>query len=205
MKKSIILEVAIGFAALVALPAQAATTINFDDGSSGALVGSQYTGQGVTFSNAEFTDNFGLLGSSGTLGIRAPGTFQFGSTNAIVGLFSSLVNSVTIRGIDVGGNGVRIDAFDAANNLLAFNEFFGAGAGVGTFADISVTANGIARFAVYQPAVGSGDGVIFDNLSFDGVGAVPEPATWMFMLLGMAGIGYSMRRKDQQTLRVQYT
>ncbi len=36
-------------------------------------------------------------------------------------------------------------------------------------------------------------------------GAVPEPATWMFMLLGMAGIGYSMRRKDKQTLRVRYT
>lgn len=35
-------------------------------------------------------------------------------------------------------------------------------------------------------------------------GAVPEPATWMFMLLGMGGIGYSMRRKNKQTVRVQY-
>lgn len=36
------------------------------------------------------------------------------------------------------------------------------------------------------------------------VGAVPEPATWMMMLLGMAGIGFSMRRKDKQTLRVRF-
>ena len=205
MKTSVILKLAIGLATLAAMPAQAATAINFDDGSNGVLVGSQYAGQGVTFSNAEFAFNEGRLGSSGTLGIRAPGTFQFGSTNAVVGLFSSLVSSVTIRGIDVGVAGVRIDAFDAANNLLAFNEFLGVGIGVGTFADISVTANGIARFAVYQPAVGSGDGVLFDNLSFDDVGAVPEPSTWMFMLLGMAGIGYSMRRKNKQTLRVRYT
>ena len=205
MKTSVILKLAIGLAALAAMPAQAATAINFDDGSNGVLVGSQYAGQGVTFSNAEFTNNFGLSGTSGTLGIRAPGTFQFGSTNAILGLFSSLVSSVSIRGIDVGTAGIRIDAFDSANNLLAFNEFFGGGVGVGTFADISVTATGIARFAVYQPAVGGGDGVLFDNLSFDGVGAVPEPATWLFMLVGMAGIGFTMRRKDKQTLRVRYT
>lgn len=37
------------------------------------------------------------------------------------------------------------------------------------------------------------------------VGAVPEPATWMMMLLGMAGIGFSMRRKDKQTLRVRFS
>ena len=43
------------------------------------------------------------------------------------------------------------------------------------------------------------------NLSFASVAAVPEPATWMLMLMGMAGIGFSMRRKEKQTLRVRYT
>ncbi|WP_411291463.1 PEPxxWA-CTERM sorting domain-containing protein [Sphingorhabdus sp.] len=33
---------------------------------------------------------------------------------------------------------------------------------------------------------------------------VPEPATWMMMLLGMAGIGFSMRRKKDTTLRVRF-
>ena len=36
------------------------------------------------------------------------------------------------------------------------------------------------------------------------VAAVPEPTTWMLMLLGMAGIGFSMRRKANQTVRVAY-
>ena len=35
--------------------------------------------------------------------------------------------------------------------------------------------------------------------------AVPEPTTWMLMLIGMAGVGFSMRRTGNQTLRVQYT
>ncbi|WP_411291643.1 FxDxF family PEP-CTERM protein [Sphingorhabdus sp.] len=43
------------------------------------------------------------------------------------------------------------------------------------------------------------------TLSFAQAAAVPEPAAWMLMLLGMAGIGFSMRRKDKQTLRVRYT
>lgn len=34
--------------------------------------------------------------------------------------------------------------------------------------------------------------------------AVPEPAAWMLMLIGMAGIGYSMRRKNKPTLRVRF-
>ena len=35
--------------------------------------------------------------------------------------------------------------------------------------------------------------------------AVPEPSTWMLMLLGMAVVGLSMRRKKDTTLRVRYT
>lgn len=38
----------------------------------------------------------------------------------------------------------------------------------------------------------------------DAQGAVPEPAAWMMMLIGMAGIGFSMRRKTKQTLRVRF-
>ena len=55
----------------------------------------------------------------------------------------------------------------------------------------SITANfrGISNAALYST----------------GVPAVPEPATWMFMLLGMTGVGFAMRRKDKQTLRVRYT
>ena len=41
----------------------------------------------------------------------------------------------------------------------------------------------------------------FDNVA---VQAVPEPTTWMLMLMGMAGIGFSMRRKRDTKLRVRF-
>ena len=48
----------------------------------------------------------------------------------------------------------------------------------------------------------TGGKATFDgNIAF---GAVPEPTTWMLMLMGMAGIGFSMRRKKDTTLRVRY-
>lgn len=49
-----------------------------------------------------------------------------------------------------------------------------------------------------------GNGAFSGNLSFASMAAVPEPTTWMLMLIGMAGIGFSMRRKKDTTLRVRY-
>ena len=50
-----------------------------------------------------------------------------------------------------------------------------------------------------------GNGAFSGNLSFAQVAAIPEPATWMMMLLGFAGIGFTMRRKNKSTLQVRYT
>ena len=50
-----------------------------------------------------------------------------------------------------------------------------------------------------------GNAAFAGNLSFRSVAAVPAPAAWMLMLLGMAGVGFSMRRKDKPALRVRYT
>jgi hypothetical protein len=178
-----------------ATTAQAATIINFDNGIIGATVDNFYAAQGITFANTQFTTNFGLPGTSGALGIRAPGTFTFGLGNAIVATFTSVASTITIRGIDVGTAGIRIDAFNASNAQIATSSFFGPDLGVGTFQDISVSASGIKSFRLYQPAVNGSDGVLFDNLTFDNVAAVPEPATWAMLLLGMGIVGSAMRRR----------
>lgn len=36
------------------------------------------------------------------------------------------------------------------------------------------------------------------------IGAVPEPAAWVMMLIGMAAVGFNMRRKDKTGLRVRF-
>lgn len=47
----------------------------------------------------------------------------------------------------------------------------------------------------------NGNGSYGGNLSFQ---PVPEPATWAMMLVGFAGIGFAMRRRRKQEVRVKY-
>jgi hypothetical protein len=181
--------------------AQATTSIDFDTGTDNVAVGSFYAGQGITFSNATFYDNFGLVGSSGTLAIGSTTSdpYHFGIANAISAAFSGVASSITIRGIDVGNAGIQIDAFDASNVLLGSSSFFGPGVGVGTFQDITVSFAGIKSFKLYQPSFNEVDGVLFDNLSFESTSGVPETATWAMMILGMGMIGGAMRRRNVKT------
>ena len=45
---------------------------------------------------------------------------------------------------------------------------------------------------------GSGDGVVSMTTS---LGAVPEPSTWVMMILGFVGLGYMPYRRKNGTLR----
>ena len=46
---------------------------------------------------------------------------------------------------------------------------------------------------------------LFNNaVNFKNVGAVPEPSTWAFMLVGFGAIGFGMRRRRGQKVTVRY-
>jgi hypothetical protein len=112
----------------------------------------------------------------------------------------------------VGGM-VRLSAFDAANMLisnldamLGVGETFTVGANgqnfFGFLADNSTPITSIRIEALGTTQIASiGQ---FRVQGINAVGAVPEPTTWMLMLIGMAGVGFSMRRKEKQTVRVRF-
>lgn len=195
MRKHLLAATA-ALAVCIAAPAAKAAFIDFEDGEIPNTVGAFYAGQGVTFSNTQFTWVGGFPGASGITGIRATGTFMFGIGQAVVGVFSAAVTSVSIVGIDVGAAGLRIDAYDAevGGNLVSFGQAFGAGVGIGETYTISASGAGIRRFEIYQPNVDGYDGVLMDNLSFT-LAAVPGPASLAVFGMGLLGLGMAVRRR----------
>lgn len=197
MKKILGLVAVVMFGTTVA---SHAVTINFDDGASGSSVSSFYSGLGVTFENTEWTPNLGVAGTSGTLGIRANGTYFWTSSSPVVALFGSGASMVGVRGIDVGVNGLRIDAFDSTVGglLVGSKSVFGASRfGEGEFYDLSVNFSSIRRVEIYQILnIDDDDGVILDNFQFTPVSQTPLPAALPLFatVLGVGGL-IAWRRK----------
>jgi hypothetical protein len=172
-----------------------AGTITFDDGTVGNAIDSFYSNLGITFSNASWRPSqlsLQIGGADGLLledvtdnGFHPP--FTPTATTPIVGSFFTPQDFVSILGVDIGSAGVELDAYDAlvGGNLVASTQFFGSDAGVGTFQTLSVSAPGILRFELFQPTPALGDGLAFDNLTFD-VGI--EPGTWILIASGLVAI-----------------
>jgi hypothetical protein len=185
-----------------------ASTITFDDGTSGNAIGTFYSSLGIIFSNATWAavpPSLQIGGASGLLledvtdlGFNPP--YSPTPTTPIVGAFSSPQDFVSILGVDVGAAGMELDVYDAVGNLIASPQFFGTGSGFGIFQTLSVSAPGIVRFDLFQPNPTVGDGIAFDNLSFQadptaeaasaGSAADPvdigvEPSTWVLLSSGL--------------------
>lgn len=203
------LKVLAALAVVLSIPAVHATTINFDDGTDLAEIGSFYSPQGVTFSNARWDDfvspDEASVGAGGLklVGNAAGGDRIFGPTsgNPIVVEFASGITDFSILGLNVGQNGARVDVYDAltGGNLLNFAEAFGVDAGVDNHPLLVTAATStIFRAELYQPSQTSGEGMLWDIMNFtpaNGNVPVPAPGTIVLFGLGLAALGFSSRRR----------
>jgi PEP-CTERM motif len=123
--------------------------------------------------------------------------------------------SASITTIAVGGVGSTSDinftsvVLDGVNFTLT--SLLGGVFEVGGLANLSFLAPGSHTLTVTGTTFGTGpgaDGSYSGTLTFaaanPNTGAVPEPATWLSMIMGFGALGFAMRSKTQQTRRVNF-
>jgi hypothetical protein len=164
-----------------------AQALDFDDGTVDTSVNNFYAG--LSFTDATFTDNFGLVGSSGSLGIfSTSGAYNWGAANPISIDFANPIASFGIGVVDIGDSGFTLQAYDASNTLLGSSTAFGIGDGEAQYQVLSLNLPQMRRITLFQAAGNGSDSVLLDNLSYQ-VSPVPEPGTWALMLLGLGVVG----------------
>lgn len=171
----------------LAVAADGATTIDFNDGASGTTIGNFYSTQGVTFLNGEWSDfSTGFTPHPDSDGLRLVGNgfeSQPKVGNPIEFTFSDPVESISIVANNVNANGARLDVYDSTvgGTLLASDQVIGASGALDSNFILSVSASGIRRGLLYQPFSVEGEGVLFDNLDFS---VIPEPSSALFFGIG---------------------
>lgn len=110
------------------------------------------------------------------------------------------ITSMDISSIFAESNPLtNIDFSSVTFNGVNFNNLAGGTTEFRNLLNQSMIAGG--KNVLNVTGTTGGNASFAGNIAF---GAVPEPAAWMLMLMGMAGVGYSMRRKEKPTLRVRY-
>lgn len=164
----------------------------------------EYTGGAVrdTSPSGLSAQPFGSTGKYATSGpsdgIGTLSLSAFGDIDWISFIWGSIDTHNTLEVLNAGGG--IITSFTGSSVIAAANGDQSSPATNRlvklTFTDADRTAVDSLRFRSTSNAFE------FDKVAV--AAAVPEPTTWMLMLMGMAGIGFTMRRKRDTTLRVRF-
>jgi len=198
-------------AALAAVTALSSAQVWNESGDAGDLIGSAQQTQGVgalTTINGVLDDDIDIF----TFNIVNSGTFSITVTNTLIDSMLYMFNA--------GGMGVVADD-DSAGNLLSFVDFTNVGPVTGTmniaignfFSDPWINAgngwmwdptspvnegpnaNGASNPLDHWDSIGAGADTYTLVLTGAEFAAVPEPATFMAIGLGLAGLALARRRK----------
>lgn len=183
-----------------------ATVLGFDDVASGTSLTTQYAAQGVADFNAS------VLGAQGSAKALDHETLWLPATVSGQNLGYMNATIEFAGGVDRVGawlykyNGTQfLTALDAAQNVLmsvsvdvsssdsSFFDFVGVRSSAKDIRYVVIGNNDLSQQSLAWNV--SGHAAFYDNLSFSPIPAVPEPQTWVLMLLCLALIGATVRRR----------
>jgi hypothetical protein len=181
------------------------THISFDDIAVGSMLGTQYAALGVADFNAS------VLGSQANARTQNAGLFLLPGTVSGADMAYGGASIAFTGGVDhVGvwlykGNGQHyLTALDGAQNVLltvaedlassdsAFYDFVGVASDTKNIRYVVISNKNLSDDPTWDV---NGMTTFYDDLVFSPIAAVPEPQTWVLMLLSLALVGITVRRR----------
>ena len=119
-------------------------------------------------------------------------------------------NTNPLASIDISNNRINIQVLGIrtlSSTILTFTSsqpFTGFSNATGIFARAGVLSLSGNTLRVNLSNVPLGSTPALSAGSFDFTPAVPEPGTWLLMILGLGAVGFAMRRRQAATVRYQF-
>ena len=194
-------------AAVLASPVSAATTLNVQSGNNAGWTVIRPNGQtlapivlnGNTKNPAWAAGPWLSSASNGNASVPA-GTYQYVYTLSQPGLFGLLTGSLWVdnRLTRIFFNGLSTNGVNFAD--LGERQFEGTGRPISL--DLSQFGQ-ISSITFVTRNDGGPAGISF-GVSGLSAPAIPEPGTWMLMILGLGAVGFAMRRRQSTSVRMQF-
>lgn len=185
-----------GALAVAVAGAASATTLNFDTLPSGVVAPGTYSAQGVTINptgyNAEANIGF-VPGLNNDICGQGPSCYNNGyypTQQQITFDFSNAVEGVSFVFNNQGFNGRTIYSAYGPGGLISSGDISSVEGDL-----VSVSGSGITSLVIDN----QGNDWIYniESLSFSGA---PEPTAWALMLIGVGGLGVSLRARRKASL-----
>jgi hypothetical protein len=195
-------------AAVFAAPVSAATTLSVQTNNNAGWAvitpnGSTVTPNVLTGSSRNLSWAGGPWlspAASGNSGVPQ-GTYQYVYTLAQPGLFGLLTGRLWVdnRLSRIFFNGISSNGVNFAD--LGENQFSGLGRAISL--DVSQFGQ-ISSITFVTRNDGGPAGMSFGERGLNAPPAIPEPGTWMLMILGLGAVGFAMRRRQSTSVRLQF-